>query len=62
MNWVKGAIHKKGALHQQLGVPSGQKIPKLKLHMAAMKGGKLGQRARLAETLSGFKHRFGKKK
>jgi hypothetical protein len=52
--WIKGAIKHKGALHRQLGVPEGQKIPKSKLAAAASKGGKLGQRARLAETLSKF--------
>ena len=62
MNWIKGAIKKPGALHRQLHVPQGQKIPHAKLEAAESKGGKLGQRARLAETLSGFKHRFGKKK
>jgi len=53
-NWVAGAIKKPGALHRQLGVPQGQKIPQKKLQKAAGKGGKLGQRARLAETLAGF--------
>jgi hypothetical protein len=37
-----------------LGVPQGQKIPAKKLAKAAGKGGKLGQRARLAQTLAGF--------
>lgn len=50
--WIQKAIKKPGALHKQLGVPEGQKIPKAKLKAAAAKGGKLGQRARLAETLS----------
>lgn len=53
----KGKITvKKGALHSQLGIPQGQKIPASTLAAAAQKGGKLGQRARLAETLKGFKH------
>ena len=52
--WIQGAIKHPGALHKQLGVPQGEKIPKKKLSAAAGKGGKLGQRARLAETLSGF--------
>lgn len=51
-NWVKGAIKKPGQLHRDLGVPQGQKIPKKKLDAAAKKGGKIGQRARLAKTLS----------
>jgi hypothetical protein len=53
-NWIAGAIKKPGALHKQLGVPQGQKIPAKKLAAAANKGGKLGQRARLAETLKSF--------
>jgi len=53
--WIAGAIKKPGALHEQLGVPKGQKIPAKKLAAAAEKGGKLGQRARLAQTLKGFK-------
>ena len=51
-NWIKSAIKKRGALHQELGVPIGQKIPKAKIAKAAKAGGKLGRRARLAETLS----------
>jgi hypothetical protein len=61
-NWIAGAIKHKGALHEQLGVPQGQKIPASKISAAASKGGKLGQRARLAQTLSGFRHRFSKGK
>lgn len=51
-NWIAGAVKKPGALHEQLGVPQGQKIPAGKLAAAASKGGKLGQRARLAETFA----------
>lgn len=51
-NWIKGAIKKPGALHEELGIPKGKKIPKAKLAAAAKKPGKLGKRARLAETLS----------
>lgn len=54
-NWIKGAIKKPGALHAEMGVPQGQKIPAKKLAAAAKKPGKLGQRARFAETLKGFK-------
>ena len=53
--WIKKAINKKGALHKQMNVPKGEKIPKDKLAAAAKKGGKLGQRARLAMTLSKLK-------
>ena len=52
--WIAGAIKHPGALHKQLGVPSGQKIPAKKLAAAASKGGTLGRRARLAETLKSF--------
>ena len=51
-NWIAGAIGKKGALHRELGVPSGEKIPRVMLLSAAKKKGKLGKRARLAVTLS----------
>ncbi len=50
--WIDSAIKKPGALREQLGVKKGEKIPKAKLTAAAKKGGKLGQRARLAITLS----------
>ena len=53
--WIKDAIKKPGALHEQLGVPKGEKIPAKKLAKAAKAPGKLGQRARLAETLKGLK-------
>lgn len=53
-NWIAGAIKKPGALHKELGVPQGKKIPAGKLAAAAKKGGKEGKRARLAETLKGF--------
>ena len=49
--WIQGAIKKPGALRQELHVKKGEKIPAKKLSQAAKKGGKLGQRARLAETL-----------
>jgi hypothetical protein len=50
--WIQKAIKKPGALREQLGVKKREKIPKKKLAAAAKKGGKLGQRARLAQTLS----------
>ena len=50
-NWIAGAIGKPGALHKEMGVPQGKKIPAGRLEAAAKKGGKLGKRARLAETL-----------
>jgi len=55
--WIQNAIKpaKKGALHKQLSVPQSQKIPMGKLSAAAKKGGKVGQRARLAMTLKKLK-------
>lgn len=53
--WIQGAIKHPGALHKELGVPKGKKIPAKKLAKAAKAGGKEGQRARLAETLKGMK-------
>lgn len=49
--WIQKAIKKPGALRKALGVKKGEKIPLSKLKEAAKKGGKLGQRARLALTL-----------
>jgi len=49
--WIQSAIKKPGALRAQLGVKGDKPIPAKKLAAAAEKGGKLGQRARLAQTL-----------
>ena len=54
-NWIAGATKNKGALHKNLGVPAGEKIPAAKLKAAAAKGGKVGKEARLAETLKKLK-------
>jgi len=51
-DWIAGAIKNKGSLRKELGVKKGKTIPKSKLKAAAKKKGKIGQRARLAETLS----------
>lgn len=56
MYWIKNAIKKPGALHKELGVPMGKKIPKDKLEKAAHAKGKEGKRARLAETLESMHH------
>jgi len=53
--WISKAIKKPGALHKDLGVPAGKKIPAKKLNAAAKKPGKVGQRARLAKTLKGMR-------
>lgn len=49
--WIQSAIKKPGALRSALGVKKGEKIPAGKLAAAAKKPGKMGQRARLAQTL-----------
>lgn len=54
-NWIAGATKNKGALHQNLGVPQGEKIPAGKLATAAKRGGTVGKEAKLAETLKSFK-------
>lgn len=59
-NWIAGAIKHKGALHKDLGIPEGEKIPVSTLEEEAKKPGKVGKRARLALTL--MKLRKGKKK
>jgi len=53
--WIARAIKKPGALRKSLGVKSGQTIPAKTLAAAAKKPGKMGQRARLAQTLKGMK-------
>jgi hypothetical protein len=50
-NWIKNAIKKPGALRKAVGVKKGKKIPAGTLNRLAKKGGKMGQRARLAKTL-----------
>lgn len=50
-NWIAGAIKHPGSLRKSLGVKEGETIPPKKLAAAAQKGGKLGKRARLAQTL-----------
>ena len=53
--WIQKAIKKPGALRKSLGVKAGEKIPSSKLAAAAKKPGKMGKRARLAETLKSLK-------
>lgn len=53
--WIQKAIKKPGALRKQLGAKPGEPIPAGKLAAAAKKPGKLGQRARLAQTLKKMK-------
>jgi len=54
-NFIQKAIKKPGALHEQMGIPQGKKIPAKALAKAAKAPGKLGQRARFAELLKGMK-------
>lgn len=50
--WIQGMHMKKGALHKELGVPQGTKIPAAKITKAAHSDNPtLAKRARLAETL-----------
>lgn len=53
--WIQDAIKKPGSLRKELHVKKGKKIPAKKLKAAAKKKGVEGKRARLAETLKGFK-------
>lgn len=54
-NFIKDAIKKPGALRKSMGVKKGETIPAKKLAAATKAPGKLGQRARFAEMLKGFK-------
>ena len=54
-NWISAAIKHPGALHRELHVPSGEKIPAKKLASAEHSDNpKLAARARLAKTLKGL--------
>lgn len=57
--WIKAAVAGgKGKLHQNLGVPVGEKIPEEKLREAAnSKDETIRKEANLAMTLKGFKHK-----
>ena len=55
--WIQKAIKHPGALHKDLGVPEGEKIPKGKIKAAEhSKNKKVARRARLADTLSKLHH------
>ena len=49
---ISKAIKHPGALRKALGAKKGKDIPKSKIAAAAKKPGKLGQRARFAQTLA----------
>ena len=53
--WIAGAIKNPGSLKKELGVKADKKIPAKKLAAAAKNPGVVGKKARLAETLKGFK-------
>jgi hypothetical protein len=53
--WIQKAIKKPGALRSALGAKEGKTIPAGKLAKAAKAPGKMGQRARLAQTLKKMK-------
>lgn len=51
-NWIAAMHMKKGALHKELGVPEGQKIPAAKIAKAKHSSNPtLRKRANLASTL-----------
>jgi len=55
--WIAGAIKHPGALHRELGVPKGEKIPAKKLEKATHSDNpKLAKRAKFAEELKSFHH------
>lgn len=55
--WIQAMHMKKGALHRELGVPEGEKIPAAKLAKAAHSSNPtLARRANLAKTLKKMNH------
>lgn len=57
-NWIAGAIKKPGALHKELHVKAGEKIPAKKLEKAEhSKNPTLRKRANLAKTLGKMHHK-----
>ena len=55
-NWIKGAIKHPGALHKELHVKEGKKIPAKKLAKASHSKNKtLAKRANFAKTLRGLR-------
>lgn len=54
--WIQKAIKHPGALHRELGVPEGKKIPAKKMAKAAKsKNPKIRKQVALARTLSGLR-------
>lgn len=59
-HWIAGATKNKGALHRELHVPEGEKIPAKKLEKAEhSKNPTERKRADLAKTLEGMHHKDG---
>ena len=59
-NWIKGAIKHPGALHKELGVPEGKKIPAKTLEKAKHSDNpKITKQANLAATLKKLHKRHG---
>ena len=55
-NWIAGATKNKGALHRNLGVPEGQKIPEAKLAAGAKSASPtIRKEVALARTLKGLR-------
>ena len=59
---LRTQLKNRGLCVNHLALKKGEKIPVKKLRAAAKKPGKMGQRARLAITLRGFKKRKKRKK
>ncbi|MFI5405460.1 MAG: hypothetical protein ACHQ1D_02985 [Nitrososphaerales archaeon] len=55
--FIQKAIKHPGALRKELHIKKGKNIPEKKLETAAKKPGKIGQRARFAETLKKMHHK-----
>jgi hypothetical protein len=56
--WIAGAVKNKGALHRELHVPEGKKIPAKKLSKAAhSKSPKIRKQVALAKTLGKMHHK-----
>ncbi len=53
-NWIAGAIEHPGALHRELGVPEGKKIPASKLAVHKGDSPKMERQKNLAKTLKGM--------
>lgn len=62
-NFIQKAIKHPGALHRELGVPQGEKIPAKKMQKALHSDNpRMRKQANLARTLSGLRKTGPKKK